>query len=81
MFRVTVKSNFNADRIVEQMTDKAMDHVFHSAQDKVRFLSCPEHGAGVTVGMDGIGKQRTLRISGCCDAIRKKALELIKQRY
>jgi hypothetical protein len=80
--KFTVKSTgrFDTESIVEKLTDKALENQLQKARAKVESLRCAQHGTGVTVTMDGTGATRTLKVTGCCDATRKKALELIRQK-
>lgn len=71
---------FDADKIIADTTEKVFEHRLESAKREVQFLRCPEHGTGVTVSLEGFGSKRTLTINGCCEALRKQALELIRQR-
>jgi hypothetical protein len=71
---------FDVDKIVKNTTEKAFEHRLQSARSKVASLTCPEHGTGVTVSLEGSGNKRTMKINGCCEALRKQALELIRQR-
>ena len=73
-------SKFDTDAILKKMTDKALDRQLGIAQEKVQFLKCPEHGKGVIVSMEGTGTTRKLIVSGCCDAFRKQAMALIRQK-
>ena len=71
---------FNTDGIVQKVTDKARDRQLGVAQEKVESLRCPDHGKAVTISMEGTGATRKLIVMGCCDAVRKQAMALIRQR-
>jgi hypothetical protein len=75
----TVKM-MNPDDAVKMIVDKGLEHQLHVSQAKVQGLTCPDHGAGVTVSLEGAGPTRQLRITGCCDAFRKHALDVIRQK-
>lgn len=80
-FKASVTSSgFNTEAIMKNVTEKAFNHRLDAARTKVQDLRCPEHGSGVTVSMDGAGSKRTLTVTGCCDAFRKQAMALIRQK-
>ncbi len=72
-------SGFDAGGLLKKMKDKAIDRRLGVAQEKVESLRCPDHGKAVTVSMEGTGADRKLIVTGCCDAVRKQAMALIRK--
>jgi len=60
---------FDSDDVV----DRVRQRVLTEAEEKIRFLSCPEHRQPVKLTFDG----NVLTISGCCLKFEKFALVVI----
>ena len=60
---------FDSDDVVERVRQR----VLTEAEEKIRFLSCPEHRQPVKLTFDG----NVLTISGCCLKFEKFALVVI----
>lgn len=78
--KATSTARFDSDVIVGRLVDKALNHRLGQAQARVQSLRCPEHGSGVSVSMEGSGATRNLIVTGCCDAFRRQAMALIRQK-
>jgi len=60
---------FDSDDVVERVRQR----VLMEAEEKLRFLSCPEHRQPIKLTFDG----HVLTISGCCLKFEKLALVVI----
>ena len=79
--KITSHFRFDADKIIKDLRPRAFDRVLSDAQEKARFMRCPEHGKVATITLEAREQDSAkLNIAGCCEAFRKQVLDAIRRK-